>query len=66
MAVKQVYFSEITERHLLEKANGQDNFSRYVKDLMMKENFIDEIRQYFVQGEQGNYKPKDSIINQFI
>jgi len=63
MAVKQIYFSEITESHLLEKANKVENFSRYIKDLMQKENFFEEIRGMLQsQGERAD----KSIINQFF
>ena len=49
MAVKQVYFSTAKEKDLWERANGQSNFSAYIKDLMKREALFSDL-QKFLEG----------------
>ena len=62
----QVYFSPKTERHLYEKAQSKANFSKHVKDLMQKENFIEDIRHMLQVPATTNNKPGEKVLSQFI
>lgn len=64
--IKQVYFSEITEQELIDKAEKVPNFSKYIKDLMVRECFMDDIRSILQMPAQSDHKPQIEVLNQFI